>query len=188
MLVPHADRERRRALIQPSPVGDPPKPHVGDRRDPREEAIGERLLVGGDRVVGGRQPRPPSGPRGAGDPGQVLHRSHESGKALVVLGAGLPPLRRFVGRRDELVRRPRLEQGPASGEDAEMWSEELVGRTDEEVGVESVQIEETMLRQMHRIDRDDGADLLGARHEVGRRRDRPHGVGRERERDELRSR
>ena len=67
-----------------------------------------------------------------------------------------------------------------------MWAEELVGRTDEEVGAEPVQVEEAVLREMDPVDRDDGADRLGARHQVGSRWDRPDRIGRECERDELR--
>ena len=80
------------------------------------------------------------------------------------------------------------EESPTRREDPEMRSEELVRRAHEEVGADPVEVGEAMLCQVHPVDRDEGADRLRSCHEVGGRRDRPDGVGGERERDQLRAR
>ena len=160
MLVPDADRERGRPLIRASSIGDAPQPDGGERGDPFQEAIGERPLVRSDRAERSSQTRPASGAGCAGESCEVLHGGDQPGQTFVVLGAGFPALGSFVGSGDELVRCPRLEEAAPGGEDAEMWAEELVGRTDEEVGAEPVQVEEAVLREMDPVDRDDGADAF----------------------------
>ena len=69
-----------------------------------------------------------------------------------------------------------------------MWSEELVRRAHEEVGADAVEVGEAMLRQVHAVDRDEGADGFRTCHEVGGRRDGADGIGGEGERDQLRAR
>ena len=130
----------------------------------------------------------PGAPRraAAGRAGDVLDRGDGPRHRLVALRAGLPSIGVHVLDRPQLVRLPRLEQLAAYPEHPLVRTEELVRRGGHEVGAEPVQIDQPVLRCVDAVERDERADRLRAGDQVGRRRDRAHGVRRERERDQPR--
>ena len=191
VLIADADRERRGPLVEPRFVGDAPQANAGDVGRPSQEAGGQSALVGADRAEARNDRVAPSRPPGIAvrpaDVRQVVDGGDQARESLVVLGARLPPLGRLVRRRAELVRGPRLEQPATHGQHAQVRPEELVRRAREDVGVQPVQIERAMLREVHAVDGDERSHGVDAPDQLGGRWDRAHGVRCERERDQPRA-
>ena len=73
--------------------------------------------------------------------GNVVDGRDHSGESLVVLGAGFPTVRDFVGRGPNLVGMQFLEKLRFSVEHADMRTEKLVGRAGQEVAIDRLHVD-----------------------------------------------
>ena len=125
---------------------------------------------------------PATSPNDRADVAQVVGRGERPGDRFERRRAGLEPV---VGRPD-LERRQAIEDLGLPVQRAEMRPEPLVGRADEEVRVERLDVDRAVRRERDRVDVGQRADLVRARDDLGDRVDRPDRVAGIADRDELR--
>ena len=99
--------------------------------------------------------------------GEVVDGRGHAGKQLVRQGAELEPLRHVVGRGQQLVRPQRPEQRRARRRARRVRAEELVRRAGEEVRAERGNVDGGVRGEVHAVDVDERAGLVGAGGDLG---------------------
>ena len=163
--------------MRPRGIGDPPQANPRHIREASQEPPDEDAFVLLDRVHPSHQRSAPVAHRCAFSPssetGHVFDGCDEARDGFVRKRARLPSLRRPVVLGTNLVRGQGLEQRLASPHDSQMWAEELVGRTEEDVDAERPDVDQSMRGEMDRVRHHDRSrralpyqadDLVGGNH------------------------
>src|SRR5207244_2569065 len=110
------------------------------------------------------------------DIGQIVDRRGSTCQALMVERAGLPSIRNRVAGRPYFVRTEAVEQLRLTVERANVWSEELVGGTGEEIAVQLLHVDGTVWRVLDGIHVDESAGVVRPAYQLPHVRDGSHGV------------
>ncbi len=139
-----------------------------------QEALAQRALVRPDRVPADRL--------------DVLDRRDEAGEQLVRERSRLEAVTdRFARGRPNLVRPPALEQLRASERDAEMRTEELVGRADEHIDAPVADVDRPVWPVVHGVRPGERAGVVRELDDAADVRERADGVRCDREGDDARA-
>ena len=122
------------------------------------------------------------------DSGEEIDRGSGADDPLVILRAGLEPLRRRVGRGLQLGHVERSQQVAAPVEHADVRAVELVGGAGQQIAAERAHVDERVRRVVNRVDERQRASLVREARRAGDVVDGAERVRRRADRDELRAR
>ena len=177
-----ADGDGRHALRPLAALADAIDAHLRNGLEAADQAVHQLVFVVVDHRPGGLQQftaRSP-GPRPAiarPQRGDIVDGRRRARQPFVVLGPRFPLAGQFVPSRAHAIGAQPFQVRVLAIEDAHMRAVELVGGTGQKVAVKRLNVDQTMRRILHGVDKRIGPDGLGPADDRRHIVDRAHGVG-----------
>ncbi len=177
----HADGHRRCALIELRRILDAIERESRNRQQAIDQVLDQFALVLLENFVRGKNRFAPRRHRRivvTARLGDVVNRRDQPRQAFMVLRSRFPTVWQLLSAGAEFVGTKPLQLLTLAEENAEVWAEELVAGTRQEVAIESANINRPMRRVMYGVDERHGTRFMRQPHNFLNIVDGANGVGR----------